>query len=270
MVPALHLKRVVLKVQAAHRGVGWYGVQAFFAPGTEELQGRVHVHLGVVELGDGRWRHQVTLVDHDGIVVAARDGAQLGNVFVQAHMHQAVFGQRMHLDCLAPTRLQLGQRLGHGHLVHQDLFRGQRQLGYAVACLDQRRIACFLGSGYAGGARKKAAYVDGIGGVIRPLVNYLEHIVQPDDAGRYLHTTRAPAVRKWHFARSEWHLVAGHRHGFEQGAAYAFFGALVQKRKVVVAVHHAASCCCSGSDVSACAWLARSLRTSSSSAWKST
>ncbi len=91
MVPALHLERVVVKVQAAHNGVRRDGVQAFFTPGAKELQGGIHVHLGVVEFGDGRGRHQVALVHHHRVVISARDGAELGDVFIQAHMHQPVF-----------------------------------------------------------------------------------------------------------------------------------------------------------------------------------
>ena len=106
VVPALHLKRVVFKIKAAHRGVGRYGVKPLFTARAKELQGRVHVHLGVVKLRNGRGRHQVTLIHHHRVVIGSGNGAELRNVLVQAHMHEPVFGQGVHLDGLAPAGLQ--------------------------------------------------------------------------------------------------------------------------------------------------------------------
>ena len=180
-------------------------------------------------------------------------------------MHQPILTQRMHLDGLSPTRLQLGQGLGHGHLVHQDLGRRQGLLGDPVPGLNQRRVPGFLGGRHAGGTGKEAPDVDRIGGVISALVDHLEHIASPDDAGRDLHATGAPAIGEGHLTRAERHLVARYGHRLEQGPANALLGALIQKSKVVMGLGHDGSWFMAVASPAA-TWLARSLRTRASSA----
>ena len=242
MLPLLNFKRVVFKVKATHRGVRWHGVKPLFASRTKELQRGIHVHFGVVKFRDRRGRHQVALIDQHRVVIGARDRAQLRDVFVQTHVHQAIFRQRVHLDGLAPARLQSCQRLRHGHLINQNLSLGQRHFRDAVAGLDQRRLPCFFGARNAGGALKEAPDIDRVGGVISALVDDLEHIALADDAGGDLHATGAPSVSERHLARAKGHLVTRHRHRLEQGTPNALLGALVKKGKVVVLFDHASSC----------------------------
>ena len=284
MLPTLNFKRMILKIEATHGGVGRYGVKAFFTPRTKQLQGRVHVHFRVVEFRYRRGRCQVALIDQHRVVVSLGDGTELGNVFIEFDVHQAVFGQCVHGDGLGPARLQPEQRLWHGHLVNNGLRLGQRGLRDPVPGLDDACLRRFFSGFHTCGSRKKAPDVYRIGGVVRTLVNHLEHVLAADDAGRDLHTAGSPAVGKRHLARAKWHLVAGYGYGLEQGAAYHFFGSLVEKTEVVVGVHHAAFCNAASAAWAAsvllsdpggpaclsCAWTARNLRTSSSSDWKST
>src|SRR5262249_17526081 len=52
LVPALDREGMVLEVEALDRGQRRHGVDALLASGAEELERRVHVHLGIVEFGD--------------------------------------------------------------------------------------------------------------------------------------------------------------------------------------------------------------------------
>ena len=275
---------MVLKIKAAHSGVRRYCVNAFLAPRAKQLQGRVHVHFRVVEFGNRRGRSQVTLIDENRVVISLGNGAELGNVFIKLDVHQAVLGQRVHGDGLGATRLQPEQRFGHGHLINQRLRLSQRRLRDAMPGLDDAGCSRFFSGGHTSGACEKPADVNRVGGVVRTLVNHLEHIVTPDDAGRHLHAASAPAIGKRHFTRAKRHLVAGYGHGLEYGAAYHFFGPLIEESEVVIRVHQAAFCrvgsvvraasrlspCASWPACFSCACAARNLRTSSSSDWKST
>ena len=233
------------------------------------------MHLGIVKLGYRRRRGQVALIDQHRVIVGFRDRAQLRNVFIKLHIHQAVLAQRVHGDGFAAARLKPEQRFGHGYLVNQGLRLSERGFGNAVAGLNNAGFGCFFGGFHPGGVGEKTPNIDCIGGVIGALVNHLEHVRAANDAGRNLHAPSAPAIGKRHFAGTKRHLVAGNRHGLEQGPANHFFGALVQKSEVVVLIHHAAFCIAvtgpalagsrSFSAIFSCAWAARSLRTSSSS-----
>ena len=131
--------------------------------------------------------------------------------------------------------------------------------------LNQRRVPGFLGGRYAGGSGKEAPDVDRIGGVISALVDHLEHIAAPYDAGRDLHATGAPAIGEGHLTRAERHLVARYGHRLEQGPANTLLGALIQKSKVVMGLGHDGSWFMAVASPAA-TWLARSLRTRASSA----
>jgi hypothetical protein len=78
-----------------------------------------------------------------------------------------------------------------------------------------------------GGAGKKAADVDGIGGVVGALINHLEHIARADDGRSDLNAARAPAVGQRHFARAKRYLVARNRHRLEQCPADHALGLFV-------------------------------------------
>ncbi|HEY6497724.1 MAG TPA: alpha-D-ribose 1-methylphosphonate 5-phosphate C-P-lyase PhnJ, partial [Trebonia sp.] len=87
---ALRLEGVVLEAEALDVGVRRDGVDALLAPGAEQLQGGAAVHLRVVEARDGRRRHEVAAVDHDGVVVGGGDVAVPGDVLVQLDVHEPV------------------------------------------------------------------------------------------------------------------------------------------------------------------------------------
>jgi len=86
-------------------------------------------------------------------------------------MHEAVLRQRMQGAGLGFTRLQPLQRLGHWHLVHDDLAFSKWRLRDAVAGLDQRGLRRAGGGLHAGRALEEAADVDRVDGVVRTLVN---------------------------------------------------------------------------------------------------
>ena len=97
-------------------------------------------------------------------------------------MHDAVVGQRVHPAGLALARLEHAQGLGDRHLVDQDLAVAQRPLGHAVAGLDDRRLGRARGRPHPGRAGEEGADRHGVGGVVRPLVDHLEHVVGPRQA----------------------------------------------------------------------------------------
>ena len=218
--------------------------------------------FGLSKAGIGRGRHQVAVVHHHRVVVADRHLAVAGDVLVQLHMHQPVFGQRVHAPRLRPARLQARQRLGLRHLIDDDLVLAQWLFGDAVAGLDDAsplRCAWWCD---AGGAGEEAADRDRVGGVVGALVDHFQHVGGADDGGGDLDAAGAPAIGQRHFAAAERHLMAGDRHRLENGAADHALGLLVQIGEVVAGVHSAASCKAAAS--------ARMRRMLSSSLWKST
>ena len=185
----------------------------------------------------------------------------------------------MHGNGLAPARLQPEQRLGHRHLIHNELRFCQGALRDAVARLDDGGIGRFFSRLHARCACEEPADVDGVGGVVCALVNHFQDVGAAHNAGRDLHAAGSPTIGKRHFTRTKRYLVAWNRNGFQNSPTDGFFGALVQKTKVVVVIHGQAAFLLVGSAAwsptlllfsvfglsRCCAWLARSLRTSSSS-----
>ena len=176
------------------------------------------MHLGVVETGDGRRAHDVAPGHAHGIVETRGDGAVAHDVLVELHVHDAVFLQRVEGAGFPFARLQPAQRFGERHLIDHDLRLGQGLLGDAVAGLDDAGLVRAGCGGDAGGLAEKVPDGHGVGGVIRALIDDLEHVVRADDAGSYLNPARAPAAGHGHFAAGEGHLIAGDRHGLEQAA----------------------------------------------------
>ena len=101
--------------------------------------------------------------------------------------------------------------------------------------LDQRRVFGFFSGVDARYALKEVADRHGVGGVVCPLVDDLQHVRFANHAGGDLNTAGAPAVGHRHFAAAERHLVAGDRHSLKDGAADHAFSLLVQIGKVVAA-----------------------------------
>ena len=149
-------------------------------------------------------------------------------------MHQAVFGQSVQRAGFGFAGLQALHGLGNGHLVHDDLAFGQRLFGDAVTRLDQRGFVRAGGGVHPRCALKKPADVDRVDGVVRALVDDLEHVLGTDDGSGDLNAARAPAVRQWHLTRSKRHLITRNGHGLQDGAADHALGAFVQIREVHV------------------------------------
>ena len=199
--------------------------------------------------------------------------AEAGDVLVELHMHQAVFGERMHAARLGLARLEEAQRLRDRHLIDQHLVRVQRRLGNAVARLDHGRLIRRGRGGDAGGLGEEFADRDRVGGVVGALVDHLQHVLRSEDRGGHLHAAGAPAIGHRHFAAGERHLIAGDRDRLEDRAADHPLGLLVEIGEIVGGrVHSAASFMASGALASAeaSANSLRSLRSRPSSDWKST
>ena len=226
-------ERVIVEIQRLHLRVGRHSVDPLFPPGAEQLQRRHHVQLGIVERRDRAGRHQVASVHHHRIVVADRHLAEAGDVLIQLHVHQAVIRQRVHPPRFRSAWFQAVQRLRLRHLIDDDLVVTQPGFRNAVTGLDQRRLGGVRGGAHAGGAGEEAADGHGVGGVVRPLVDHLQHVVGAEHRGRNLDSAGAPAVGQRHLARSERHLVAGYRHCLQQRSADHAFGLLVQVGEVV-------------------------------------
>ncbi|EJK92807.1 PhnJ, carbon-phosphorus lyase complex subunit [Klebsiella pneumoniae subsp. pneumoniae DSM 30104 = JCM 1662 = NBRC 14940] len=233
LIPLLHGKGMVVEIETLHRGIGRHGVDPLFAPGAEQLQRRHHVHFRVIEFRDRRRVHHVAAIDLHRIGVGGGDMAEAGDIFIQFHLHDAVLFQGVHGAGFGFTRLDKAQWLRDRHLVDQDLILHQRRLRDPVAGLDQGGVFGTLGGGDAGDALKELTNRHRVGGVIRALVNHLQHVVLTDDAGGQLDAAGAPAVGHWHFAPAERHLVAGNRYRFENSPADHALGLLVEVSKVI-------------------------------------
>lgn len=232
-IPFLNLERVVVEVEAFDRGIGRYGIETPLAARPEELQRRVHMELGVIELRNRRRRREIAPAHDHRVVVRRGDGAVTHDVLIQTHTHEPVLTQRVQLARLRDARLQPEQRLGHRHLIDHDLALVQRRFGNTVTCLNDRGVGGLRRGGHTGRAREEPADVDGVGRIVRALIDHLERVARADHGGADLYAARAPAVRQRHFAAAERHLIAGNGHGLEQAAADHALGLLVEKREVV-------------------------------------
>ena len=143
---------MVLEIEAFDLGERRHGVDAFLAPGAEQLQGPHVVHLRVIELGDRRRRHQVAVVHQHRVVVGRVDLAEAGDVFVELDVHDPVFGQGVHLARFGLARLDPAQRLRDRHLINDDLVVAEGRFRDAVAGLDEGGVRCMLGRCHAGRA----------------------------------------------------------------------------------------------------------------------
>ena len=139
---------------------------------------------------------------------------EAGDIFIQFHLHHAVLLQRVHSAGLRFARLDKAQRFGDRHLENNDLIFGQRRFGDAMARLDKRRIVRTFSGVYPGHALEEVANRYGVGGVIRALVNHLQHVAFANHAGGKLNAAGSPAVRHRHLAPAKRHLITGDRHRF--------------------------------------------------------
>jgi hypothetical protein len=153
--------------------------------------------------------------------------AEAGDVFIKLHLHNAVLFERMHFSRLGFTRLDKAQRLGDRHLKNQDLIFLQRCFRNSVAGLDKRRLGGFFGRLDAGDIFKETADRHGVGGIVGPLIDDLQHVLLTYHAGSNLNTAGAPAVRHRHLTTGERHLIAGDRHGLQNSSADHALGLLV-------------------------------------------
>ena len=195
--------------------------------------------------------------------------AEARNILVQLDVHQAVFGERMHAPCLGLARLQEPQRLGDRHLIDQHLSRMQRRLGNPVPGLDHGRIRRRCGGRDAGRLAEEVPDRDRVGGVIRSLVDHLQHILRSEDRGRHLYAAGAPAIGHRHLTAGEWHLITGDRDRLQDRAADHPFCLLVEIGEIVSRRVHSAASRIGGVSFASANSL-RSLRNRPSSDWKST
>jgi hypothetical protein len=165
--------------------------------------------------------------------------AEAGDVLIKLHMHEAVFGQRMHLARLRAARFELGQRLRQRDLIDEDLVGPQRRLRNAMPRLDDGRFHGAGGGGDPRRAGEEAADGNGVGSIVGALVDDLEHILRPQDRRRHLDAARAPAVGERHLPPAEGHLMARDRDRLEDRAADHALRLFVEIGEVVAA--HATS-----------------------------
>ncbi|EJZ21945.1 carbon-phosphorus lyase complex subunit [Rhizobium sp. Pop5] len=229
------------------------------------------MHLRIVEFRRRRGIHDVATMHLDRIGVGRGDAAVAGDIFVELHMHEAVFLKRMHLARLGLARLEEAQRLRDRHLIDEHLAWPELLFRNAVARLDDRRLFCMRRHRDLGDLLEEGADGNGVGRVIGALVNDLQHVIRPDDRSRHLHAAGAPAIGHRHFTRGEGHLVAGNGDRLQYGAADHPLGLFVEIGEVVAGeIGHSAASFMSSLPLRAASNSRRMRRTRSSSAWKST
>ena len=224
---------VILEVEAFHARVGWHRVDFLLAPRAEQHDGGRHVQLGIVKARDGRGRHEVAPAHHHRVIVGGTRLTLARDVLIELHLCQAVIGQRMQAARLGQARLQPEERLGHRHLEDHHLALLQRAFGDAVARLDDGGIGRPRRGLHGRHAGEEAADGDGVGRVIRTLVDHLQNVARAEDGGRHLDAAGAPAIGQWHFARTERDLMAGDGQRLEDRAADHPFRRLIQIGEVV-------------------------------------
>ena len=195
--------------------------------------------------------------------------AEARDVLVQLDVHQAVFAERMHAPRLGLARLQEPQRLRDRHLIDQHLPGMQRRFGNPVPGLDHGGVRRRGRGRDAGGLAEEFSDRDRVGGVVRALVDHLQHVVRPEDRRGHLHAAGAPAIGHRHLAAGERHLIAGDRDRLQDRAADHPLGLLVEIGEIVSRRVHSAASCIGGASFASANSL-RSLRNRPSSDWKST
>ncbi|BAK11777.1 carbon-phosphorus lyase complex subunit [Pantoea ananatis AJ13355] len=205
---------MIVEVEAFNFGVRRQGIDALLASGTKQLQGGHHVHLRVIEFGNRRRIHHIAIVDLHRIGIGGGDVAETGDIFVQFDLHDAVLFQRMHGAGFLLARLNKAQRLGNRHLKNQDLIFFQRGFRNTVTRLNQRGIHRAFRGGRAAHSLEETTDGDGVGRIVRALVDDFQNVFVANDAGGDLNPAGAPAVRHRHFASGKGHLIAGNRHRF--------------------------------------------------------
>src|SRR5262249_10771656 len=138
----------------------------------------------------------------------------------------------------------------------------QGRLGHAMPRLNDAGLAGARGGTHARRTAKELADADGIRGVVGALVDHLQDVVGANDAGGDLHASGAPALPQRHLATAERHLITGDGDGVEDRAADHPLRVLIQEREVVAAHGVVVAGATPAS--------ARSVRSSTSSDWKST
>ncbi len=262
---------MILEIQADDLRIGRHGVDTLLAARAEELERVRHVHLGIVEFRRRRRIHDITALHLHRIGIGRGDMAVAGDILVELHMHQAVFLQCMHLAGLGLARLEEAQGFGDGHLIDERLSGRQLFLGNAVARLDDRRFTRLRRHRHIGDLLEEGADGDGVGRVVRPLIDDLQHVLRTENRRCHLHAAGAPAVGHGHFARGKGHLVAGNGNRLQDRAAdhalrlFVDIGEIIARK--VCGRHSAAS----GRSLSCAVSSSRRMRRRrSSSAWKST
>ncbi len=156
------------------------------------------------------------------------------DIFVKLHMHEAIFGKRVHLARFGFTRLQKTQRLRNWHLIDNHLPFSQRIFRNAVTCLDDSRLTRMGGHGNICSFLEECPDGNGIGRIISALIDNFEHIILTENCRRHLHAACAPAIRHRHFTACERNLIARNSNGFQDSTTDHPLCLLVQIGEIVI------------------------------------
>ncbi|KAG1078251.1 hypothetical protein G6F40_016788 [Rhizopus arrhizus] len=113
----------------------------------------------------------------------------------------------MHRAGLGFARFQPAQRFRDRHLEYHYLPFGKRRFGDAVACLHDGGVRRGFRRRHARDPPEETPDVDGVRGVVRALIDDLQHVVFADDGRSDLDAARAPAIGQRHFAAAEGNLL---------------------------------------------------------------
>jgi hypothetical protein len=116
---------MILECQRHDLGHWRHGVDALFAPRTEQRQMRRHVQPPHIPARYRSRRHDVPAIDQHRIAGIARDPSILDDVFVQRHPNPAVVGLAMHAPRLGLASFDAARWLRTRHLQDQQLIRAQ-------------------------------------------------------------------------------------------------------------------------------------------------
>jgi hypothetical protein len=102
-----------------------------------------------------------------------------------------------------------------------------------MAGLDQSGKAGLFRGPYPRGPDKKLSNADGIGGVVRSLIDHLQDIIRTDEGGRNLNPTGPPSKGQGHFPTAERDLMAWNCDGLQDRTPNHPFRMFIEIGKIV-------------------------------------
>ena len=182
----LDLERHVVERQRHHVGVRRHRVDPLLPACAEQVDVLAAVQPRHVPARDRRRRHHVAAGDQHRVTGCASDHSVADDVLVEADPHRRVVPLGVHPRAHGDRLLHLAQRLGHRHLVDEQIARREALLGHPVPGLHDGGVAGVGRFAAARGGRDHPAQVGGVDAAVVALVDHLHGVLGADHRQRHL------------------------------------------------------------------------------------